>query len=65
MISNDGVKKLSGYRYVSIKMNQCEGISQRAILSLISTSYNLNYLEVSDLRECNYKQLLEDISHIY
>lgn len=57
-MSNEGVKAVLGYKYVSIKMNGCEGITQRAILSLVSTSYNLNYFEMSDLRGCNYKEVL-------
>lgn len=58
MISSEGVKRLCGYKYVSIKLNGCESVSQRAILSLISTSYNLNYLEVANLKDCNNAQLL-------
>lgn len=44
MVSSEGVKRLCGYKYVSLKLNGCEGVSQQALLSLISTSYNLNYL---------------------
>lgn len=65
MVSSEGVKRLCGYRYVSLKLNGCEGVSQRAVLSLISTSYNLNYLEACGLRECDYPQLLEQVSRVY
>lgn len=58
MISNEGVKKLSGYKYVGVKLNGCEGISQKAITTLISTSYNINYLEISNISRCNYKEIL-------
>jgi hypothetical protein len=64
MVGSEGVKALSGYRYVSVKLNGCEGVSARAVLALISTSYNLNYLEVVGLRgDC--QRLLEDASKAY
>jgi len=43
-IGSSGLQYLGGYKYVSIKANQIEGIDHHAILNLISTSYNLNYL---------------------
>jgi hypothetical protein len=64
MVGSEGVKALSGYKYVSVKLNDCEGISARAVLSLISTSYNLNYLEVCGLRaDCH--GLLRDAGRAY
>ncbi len=64
MVGSEGVKALSGYRYVSVKLNRCEGVSARAVIALISTSYNLNYLEVSGLRgDC--QSLMEDASRVY
>lgn len=64
MVGSEGVKALSGYRYVSIKLNGCEAVSARAVLALISTSYNLNYLEVGGLRgDC--QQLLEEAAKAY
>ena len=65
MLSNDGLKALSGYRFVSIKAKGCEGISERGILSLIATSYNLNYLQVSNISTLNYPNLIDHVSHIY
>ena len=65
MVSSEGVKRLCGYKYVSLKLNGCEGVSQRAVLALVSTSYNLNYLEAANLRDCNPAQLLEQISEAY
>jgi hypothetical protein len=64
MVGSEGVKALSGYRYVSVKLNGCEGVSPRAVIALISTSYNLNYLEVIGLRgDC--QRLMEDASRVY
>ena len=64
MVGSEGVKALSGYRYVSIKLKGCEGVSARAVLALISTSYNLNYLEVAGLKvDCQV--LLGDAAKIY
>jgi hypothetical protein len=55
MVGSEGVKALSGYKYVSVKLNDC---------SLISTSYNLNYLEVCGLRaDCH--GLLRDAGRAY
>lgn len=53
-IGANGVTWLSGYKYVSIKANQIEGISQHAIINLITTSYNLNYLELNNIKGYNY-----------
>jgi hypothetical protein len=64
MVSSEGVKALSGYRYVSVKLNNCEGVSARAVLALISTSYNLNYLEINGL-EGDCHQLLEEAASTY
>lgn len=65
LIGNGGARKLSGYKFVSVKANGCEGLSQRAILGLVSTSYNLNYLEVCGLREVDYPQLVEEVRAAY
>lgn len=64
MVSSEGVKALSGYRYVSVKLNNCEGVCARAVLALISTSYNLNYLEITGLKgDCH--QLLQEAASTY
>jgi hypothetical protein len=65
MLSNDGLKALSGYRFVCIKVNGCDGLSERGILSLISTSYNLNYLHMAKISAINYAELIEDVCRIY
>jgi hypothetical protein len=44
LVGNTGLKWLAGYKYVSVKANQTEGITERAVLSLIASSYNLNFL---------------------
>jgi len=58
MLSNDGLKALSGYRFVCIKANGCEGLSERGILSLIATSYNLNYLQIAKMNSLNYMNII-------
>lgn len=64
MVGSEGVKALSGYRYVSVKLNSCEGVSMQAVLALISTSYNLNYLEIVGIRgDC--QRLLHDACKAY
>jgi hypothetical protein len=46
------------------KAQQLRGSLPRAVLALISTSYNLNYLEINGL-EGDCHQLLEDAAGIY
>jgi len=53
-VGDSGLKWLSGYKYVSIKANQLEGVTLGGIINLVATSYNLNYLEISQLKNINY-----------
>ena len=64
MVSSEGVKALSGYRYVSVKLNNCEGVSPAPSSHSSPPSYNLNYLEINGL-EGDCHQLLEDAAGIY
>ncbi len=61
LIGNSGLRWLTGYKYVSVKANQTEGITERAILNLISTSYSLNFLEICNIKQFDYQILLEEI----
>lgn len=60
-----GLNFLAGYKYVSIKANQIENIDQHDLISLIASSYNLNYLEINNIPHFDYNQLLKDIQKTY
>jgi hypothetical protein len=60
-----GTKWLSGYKYVSLKLNEVEGLTQQAVLVLVATSYNLNYLELSHVPLLDCEKLLPALRDLY
>ena len=60
-MGDSGLKWLSGYKYVSIKANRIEGVTYGGIVNLVATSYNLNYLEISQLKGIHYNDVIERI----
>lgn len=46
LLTDQTIKRLGGDKFVNLKLNSLNSISQESVLSLIIHSYNLNYLEV-------------------
>ena len=46
LLTDQTIKRLAGDRFVNLKLNSLNSVSEEAILSLIIHSYNLNYLEI-------------------
>ena len=65
LVGSEGVRRMSGYQFVTIKLNGAVGVSRRAVLGLIATSYNLNYLEVKNIEGLDCHTLLDEIQSAY
>ncbi len=46
LLTDQTIKRLGGDKFVNLKLNSLNSVSEEAVLSLIIQSYNLNYLEV-------------------
>ena len=44
LLTDQTIKRLSGDKFVNLKLNSLNSVSEEALLSLIIQSYNLNYL---------------------
>jgi hypothetical protein len=46
LLTDQTIKRLGGDKFVNLKLNSLNSVSEEAVLSLMMQSYNLNYLEV-------------------
>jgi hypothetical protein len=44
LLTDQTIKRLGGDKFVNLKLNSLNSVSEEAVLSLIIQSYNLNYL---------------------
>jgi hypothetical protein len=49
LLTDQTIKRITGNKFVNLKINELNSITEEAVLDLITHSYNLNYLEVKSI----------------
>jgi hypothetical protein len=57
LLTDQTIKRITGNKFVNLKINELNSITEEAVLDLITHSYNLNYLEVKSIIYIKFKTL--------